>query len=186
MKGDRYTTFGALPLHTVFRYVPDHAGLGPRVKVDAHLCCKPAWYEAHGGEPSQEALTEASWKRNSGVHFAEENMRVRVKLADNGGEHRPGGYPTNNKKFAEKVQEQLRRDDKADQFRLNMSRFATSLRKDSSAQNLLDEHQMDSMHTFEEGRNSERAAVVAFVRGARLDDFADAIERGEHRREETK
>ena len=29
----------------------------------------------------------------------------------------------------------------------------------------------------------ERAAVVAFVRGARLDDLADAIERGEHRRE---
>ena len=26
----------------------------------------------------------------------------------------------------------------------------------------------------------ERAAVVAFVRGARLDDLADAIERGEH------
>ena len=48
------------------------------------------------------------------------------------GEHRPEGYPANNKKFAEKVQEQLRRDDKADQFRLNMSRFATSLRKDSS------------------------------------------------------
>lgn len=31
---------------------------------------------------------------------------------------------------------------------------------------------------------AERAAVVAFVRGARLDDFASAIERGEHRREE--
>ena len=29
----------------------------------------------------------------------------------------------------------------------------------------------------------ERAAVVAFVRGARLDDFAHAIENGEHRRE---
>ena len=57
----------------------------------------------------------------------------------------PGGYPTNNKKFAEKVQEQLRRDDKADQFRSNMSRFATSLRKDSSAQNLMDEHQMDNI-----------------------------------------
>ena len=88
MKGDRYTTFGAIPLHTVFRYVPDHAGLGPRVKVDAHLCCKPAWYEAHGGHPSQEALTEASWKWNSGVDPAEENMRVRIKLADNCGEHR--------------------------------------------------------------------------------------------------
>jgi hypothetical protein len=30
----------------------------------------------------------------------------------------------------------------------------------------------------------ERAAVVAFVRGARLDELADAIERGEHRRGE--
>ena len=88
MKGDRYTTFGAIPLHTVFRYVPDHIGLGPRVKVDADLCCKPAWYEAHGGAPSQEALTEASWKWNSGVYPAEESTRVRVKLADNGGEHR--------------------------------------------------------------------------------------------------
>lgn len=29
----------------------------------------------------------------------------------------------------------------------------------------------------------ERAAVVAFVRGARLDELADAIERGEHRRD---
>jgi hypothetical protein len=29
----------------------------------------------------------------------------------------------------------------------------------------------------------ERAAVVAFVRGARLDELADAIERCEHRRE---
>jgi hypothetical protein len=34
------------------------------------------------------------------------------------------------------------------------------------------------------GRDAERAAVVAFVRGARLDELADAIERGEHRREE--
>ena len=34
-----------------------------------------------------------------------------------------------------------------------------------------------------EDAKRERAAVVAFVRGARLDDFADAIESGEHRRE---
>jgi hypothetical protein len=92
MKGDRYTTFGAIPLHTVFRYVPDHAGLGPRVKVDAHLCCNPEWYEAHGDNPSQDALTEASWKPNSGVCPTEENTRVRVTLADNNnnndGEHR--------------------------------------------------------------------------------------------------
>ena len=68
------------------------------------------------------------------------------------GEHRPGGYPANNKKFAEKVQEQLRRDDKADQFRSNMSRFATSLRKESSAQNLMDEHQMDNIQRGEHRR----------------------------------
>jgi hypothetical protein len=30
----------------------------------------------------------------------------------------------------------------------------------------------------------ERAAVVAFVRGARLDELSAAIERGEHRRGE--
>ncbi len=29
----------------------------------------------------------------------------------------------------------------------------------------------------------ERAAVVAFLRGARLDELAEAIQRGEHRRE---
>ena len=32
----------------------------------------------------------------------------------------------------------------------------------------------------------ERAAIAAFLRGARLDELAEAIERGEHRREETK
>ena len=32
--------------------------------------------------------------------------------------------------------------------------------------------------------DAERAAVIDFVRGARLDELADAIERGEHRREE--
>ncbi len=37
---------------------------------------------------------------------------------------------------------------------------------------------------YADGRDDERAAVVAFVRGARLDELADAIERGEHRREE--
>ena len=71
------------------------------------------------------------------------------------GEHRREGYPVNNKKFAEKVQEQLRRDDKADQFRSNMSRFATSLRKDSSAQNLMDEHQMDNIQRGEHRRGEE-------------------------------
>ena len=67
----------------------------------------------------------------------------------------PEGYPANNKKFAEKVQEQLRRDDKADQFRSNMSRFATSLRKDSSAQNLMDEHQMDNIQRGEHRRREK-------------------------------
>ena len=71
------------------------------------------------------------------------------------GEHRPGGYPANNKKFAEKVQEQLRRDDKADQFRSNMSRFATSLRKDSSAQILLDNIQMDNIRRGEYRRREK-------------------------------
>ncbi len=82
MKGNRYTTFGALPLRTVFRYVPDHAGLGPRVKVDGHLCCTPEFYRAQGCNPPQEVLNEASWRSVGGVHYAEENMRVRVTLAD--------------------------------------------------------------------------------------------------------
>jgi len=34
------------------------------------------------------------------------------------------------------------------------------------------------------GRGMECADVLVFVRGARLDELADAIERGEHRREE--
>jgi hypothetical protein len=33
-------------------------------------------------------------------------------------------------------------------------------------------------------RTHEEAAVVAFLRGARLDELAEAILRGEHRREE--
>ena len=36
---------------------------------------------------------------------------------------------------------------------------------------------------LETAAHEERAAVVKFVRGARLDDFADAIERGAHREE---
>jgi len=35
-----------------------------------------------------------------------------------------------------------------------------------------------------EDARREREDAVAFVRGARLDELADAIERGEHRREE--
>jgi hypothetical protein len=41
----------------------------------------------------------------------------------------PEGYPANNKKFTEKAQEQVRRDDKVDQFRSNMDRFASALRE---------------------------------------------------------
>jgi hypothetical protein len=37
---------------------------------------------------------------------------------------------------------------------------------------------------FVDELRGERADVVVFVRGARLDGLADAIERGEHRREE--
>jgi hypothetical protein len=59
---------------------------------------------------------------------------------------------------------------------------------------LLDEHRMDNQHAYEEGGNAERAAVVAWLRAeafltlyeATPSDVADAIERGEHRREETK
>lgn len=36
----------------------------------------------------------------------------------------------------------------------------------------------------QQARDEERAAVVTFLRGDRLDELADAIERGEHRREE--
>ncbi len=82
MKGDRYTTFKTLPLHTVFRYFPDEARLGPRVKVDNDLCCTIEWFNAHGRNPSQEDLYEASWKRNSGVYHMEESIRVRVTIAD--------------------------------------------------------------------------------------------------------
>lgn len=82
MKGDRYTTFGKLPIHSVFRYVPDHAGLGPRIKVDEHLICTPEFYRDHGCNPSQDILNEASWQSVSGVHYGEENTRVRIVLAD--------------------------------------------------------------------------------------------------------
>jgi len=74
-------------------------------------------------------------------------------------------------------------------------------------QMLRDEHLIDNLHATEEGRNEERAAVVAWLRGEpeRLvecnghrhadgkpcwvmspmpaEELADAIERGEHRRE---
>ena len=38
-------------------------------------------------------------------------------------------------------------------------------------------------HAYEEGRNSERAAVVAWLYRQHYDDTAERIERGEHRRE---
>lgn len=61
-------------------------------------------------------------------------------------------------------------------------------------QMLRDEHLIDNLHATEEGRNEERAAVVAWLRSqvsqaAGDDDYAydhaaDVIERGEHRRME--
>ena len=39
-------------------------------------------------------------------------------------------------------------------------------------------------HAYEEGRNSERAAVVAWLYRQHYDDTAERIERGEHRRGE--
>jgi len=63
---------------------------------------------------------------------------------------------------------------------------------------LLDEHRMDNRHAFDEGGHAERAAVVAWLRDCALDpettgaemrlfqNLATTIERGEHRREETK
>ena len=82
MKGDRYTTFEAISLHTVFRYVPDQAQLGPRVKVATDLCSTVDWYETQGRNPSQEAVDIASLKRNSGVYYVEGVTRVRVTLSD--------------------------------------------------------------------------------------------------------
>ncbi len=65
---------------------------------------------------------------------------------------------------------------------------------------LLDEHRMDNQHAFDEGGHAERAAVVAWLRGevdaamnmrapVRAATFlrcAEAIERSEHRSQETK
>jgi hypothetical protein len=63
---------------------------------------------------------------------------------------------------------------------------------------LLDEHQMDNQHAYEEGGNAERAAVVAWLReladapetyvdeAIALRGASASIERGEHRREEDK
>lgn len=82
MKGDRYTTFGKLPIRSVFRYVPDHGRIGPRIKVDDHLICTPEFYRSHGCNPSQVALNKEAWKVGGGVHYGEENTRVRITLAD--------------------------------------------------------------------------------------------------------
>jgi hypothetical protein len=62
---------------------------------------------------------------------------------------------------------------------------AIQSRLDRGVESLTDTHDLlreVELLRGEAGR--ERAAVVAFVRGARLDDFADAIERGEHRLKE--
>ena len=62
-------------------------------------------------------------------------------------------------------------------------------------QMLLDEHRMDNQHAYEEGGNAERAAVVAWLNNAADTVYydcccgpvaacAEAIERGEHRKED--
>lgn len=76
MKDDRYTTFGLLPMHTVFQYAPDEVGLGARVKVAEDLCCTLDFYLAHDRNPPEDTLTEASWERNSGVFPVENSTRV--------------------------------------------------------------------------------------------------------------
>lgn len=91
LKGDRRSTFGALPLHAVFRYYPDPFRLGPRVKVDDDLCCTIEWFETQGRNPSREALDEASWKRNSGVYPIDGCVRVQVTLADAPNSHKEIG-----------------------------------------------------------------------------------------------
>lgn len=84
MKVSHYTTFGKLPVGAVFRYVPDHGRIGPRVKVDTHLICTPEFYRSHKCNPPHDILNEASWSFVQGVHYCEENIRVRITPADDG------------------------------------------------------------------------------------------------------
>lgn len=84
MKGDRYTPFESIPVGTVFRYVPDYAGmLGPRLKISAEMCCRPAWFETHGRLLSPDDIAEAPWGYPRDVFLIEPETRVRVTLADN-------------------------------------------------------------------------------------------------------
>lgn len=90
MKGDRYTNFDSIPVGTVFRYVPDYAGmLGPRLKISAEMCCRPAWFETHGRLLSPYDLSEARLKHRRDVFLVDPDTRVRVTLAD-----RPAVPPT--------------------------------------------------------------------------------------------
>lgn len=58
------------------------------------------------------------------------------------------------------------------------------LREEAHDLRLMVEEAARAQNANAEDAKRERAAVVDFVRGARLDELADAIERGEHRREE--
>ena len=49
---------------------------------------------------------------------------------------------------------------------------------------LLDRVVIDASNAAEQAQAAERAAVVTFLRGARLDELADAVMRGEHRTQE--
>ena len=49
---------------------------------------------------------------------------------------------------------------------------------------LLDRVAMDASNAAEQAQAEERAAVVTFLRGARLDELADAVICGEHRTQE--
>ncbi len=49
---------------------------------------------------------------------------------------------------------------------------------------LLDRVAMDASNAAEQAQAEERAAVVTFLRGARMDELADAVLRGDHRTQE--
>lgn len=186
MKGDRYTTFGVLPLHTVFRYVPDHAGLGPRVKVDEHLCCKPEFYRAHGGNPTEDVLTEAAWKMNSGVYPAEENTRVRVTLADRNLFRNEAARVAALLAEVERLRAEVsylracvpptRPTDYGHEAWTEALRAAVAEERAAVVAWL----------RARDGGNEERVAVEAYLAasGGICLDFANDIERGEHREEE--
>lgn len=49
---------------------------------------------------------------------------------------------------------------------------------------LLDRVAIDASNAAEQAQAEERAAVVTFLRGARMDELADAVLRGDHRTQE--